>query len=428
MDNNEIYVSLDIGTSNVKVIIGEMVNGHLNVIGVGNAESNGLKRGSIVDIDDTVQSIRKAISEAERMVGVQINRVIVGIGTNQVQLSPCKGVVAVASDNREITDNDVQRVIESARSVAIVPEREFIDVIPVQFIVDGLEEIKDPRGMIGVRLEMDGILVTGVKTMIHNLLRCVERAGLEITDICLQPLGAAEIALTKDEKNRGVALVDIGGGATCLSIFQSGTLKATTLLPIGGEHITKDISIVLQTSRDEAEQIKLKYGHAHYETASEEEVFQVENISQDESEEYSQLELAEIIEARLEEMLQLVQIETKKLGVRELPGGYVLTGGATKLPGMQSIAQQVLGGHVRIASPNNIGVREPQYTAGVGFIQYTCKKMKLNGENIPNHVQQEKQLERTPNYKVPKPEKVKKKDPEDSVGNKVKKFFRYLWE
>lgn len=429
MDSNEIYVSLDIGTSNVKVIIGEMVNDHLNVIGVGNVESNGLKKGSIVDIDETVQSIRKAISEAERMVGIQIHRVIVGIGTNQVHLSPCKGVVAVASDNKEITNNDVQRVIESAKSVAIVPEREFIDVIPVQFIVDGLEEIKDPRGMIGVRLEMDGILVTGVKTMIHNLLRCVERAGLEITDICLQPLGTAEVALTKDEKNRGVALVDIGGGATSLSVFQYGVLKATTSLPIGGEHLTKDISIVLQTPRDEAEQIKMKYGHAFYETASGEEVFEVQNISQDGAEQYSQLELAEIIEARFEEMLQLVNVELKRLGVRDLPGGIVLTGGTVKIPGVLNMAQHVLGGHVRIASPNYIGVRDPQFTAGVGLIQHAYKKMKLNGEESASHVhQREQQPERTTNNQVQKPAKAKQKDPEASVGNKVKKFFQYLWE
>jgi cell division protein FtsA len=187
MNSNEIFVSLDIGTSNVKVIIGEMLNDNLNIIGVGNVKSEGLRKGTIVDIDETVHSIKKAIEQAERMVGIAINRVVVGIAGNHIQLQSCHGVVAVSSDNREITNDDILRVIDAAQVVSIPPEREIIDVIPRQFIVDGLDEINDPRGMIGVRLEMEGTIITGSKTVLHNLLRCVERAGLEITDICLQP-------------------------------------------------------------------------------------------------------------------------------------------------------------------------------------------------------------------------------------------------
>lgn len=211
MNSNEIYVSLDIGTSNVKVIIGEMVNDSLNIIGVGNVKSNGLKKGSIVDIDETVRSIKKAIEQAERMVGIHIEQVVVGVNANQVQLLPCHGVVAVSNEDREIGNEDVLRVLDAAQVVSIAPEREFIDVVPRQFIVDGLDEINDPRGMIGVRLEMEGTLITGSRTLLHNLLRCVEKAGLEIVDICLQPLAAATVAISSDEKNRGVALVDIGG-------------------------------------------------------------------------------------------------------------------------------------------------------------------------------------------------------------------------
>ncbi len=188
MNSNEIYVSLDIGTSNVKVIIGEMVNDSLNIIGVGNVKSNGLKKGSIVDIDETVRSIKKAIEQAERMVGIHIEQVVVGVNANQVQLLPCHGVVAVSNEDREIGNEDVLRVLDATQVVSIAPEREFIDVVPRQFIVDGLDEINDPRGMIGVRLEMEGTLITGSRTLLHNLLRCVEKAGLEIVDICLQPL------------------------------------------------------------------------------------------------------------------------------------------------------------------------------------------------------------------------------------------------
>lgn len=200
MNSNEIYVSLDIGTSSVKVIIGEMVNDTLNIIGVGNVHSEGLRKGSIVDIDETVHSIKKAIEQAERMIGMEIKNVIVGITGNHVMLQPSHGVVAVSSENREITDEDVARVIDAAQVVSIPPERDIIDVIPKQFIVDGLDEISDPRGMIGVRLEMEGTIITGSKTILHNTLRCVERAGLEIMDITLQPLAAGAFALSKDEK------------------------------------------------------------------------------------------------------------------------------------------------------------------------------------------------------------------------------------
>lgn len=210
MNSKDIYVSLDIGTSSVKVIIGEMVNDTLNIIGVGKVQSEGLRKGSIVDIDETVHSIKRAVEQAERMIGMEINQVIVGVTGNHVKLQPCHGVVAVSSENREISDEDISRVIDAAQVVSIPPEREIIDVIPKQFIVDGLDEINDPRGMIGVRLEIEGMIITGSKTILHNTLRCVEKAGLEILDITLQPLAAGAFALSKDEKNLGVALVDIG--------------------------------------------------------------------------------------------------------------------------------------------------------------------------------------------------------------------------
>ena len=269
MNSNEIYVSLDIGTSSVKVIIGEMVNDALNIIGVGNVPSEGLRKGSIVDIDETVHSIKRAIEQAERMIGMDIRQVIVGITGNHIMLQSSHGVVAVSSENREITDDDIARVIDAAQVVSIPPEREIIDIIPKQFIVDGLDEIHDPRGMIGVRLEMEGTIITGSKTILHNILRCVEKAGLEILDITLQPLAAGAYALSKDEKNLGVTLIDIGGGSTTIALFDQGELVSTTVLPVGGDHITKDISIGLRTSSEEAEKIKLKYGHAFYDHASE---------------------------------------------------------------------------------------------------------------------------------------------------------------
>ncbi|MFB6466552.1 cell division protein FtsA [Cytobacillus sp. Hz8] len=427
MNSNEIFVSLDIGTSSVKVIIGEMVNDSLNIIGVGNVKSEGLRKGSIVDIDETVHSIRQAIEQAERMIGMHINKVIVGISGNHVFLQPCHGVVAVSSENREITDEDVARVIDAAQVVSIPPEREIIDVIPRQFIVDGLDEINDPRGMIGVRLEMEGIIITGSKTILHNTLRCVERAGLEIMDIALQPLAAGSLALSKDEKNLGVALIDIGGGSTTIAVYDQGFLRATSVLPVGGDHITKDLSIGLKTSSEDAEKIKIKYGHAFYDLASEEEVFSVPIIGSDQHQQYNQLEISDIIEARMEEIFELILKEINRLGVRGLPGGYVLTGGVSNTEGILELGQAVLQNRVRIAIPDYIGVREPQYTTAVGLIKFAYKNAKVQGRKM-GHAAIAGEMKEKRIQKQPQPKQKPVKQPEEKMSSRVKKFLGYFFE
>lgn len=427
MNSNEIYVSLDIGTSSVKVIIGEMVNDALNIIGVGNVPSEGLRKGSIVDIDETVHSIKRAIEQAERMIGMDIRQVIVGITGNHIMLQSSHGVVAVASENREITDDDIARVIEAAQVVSIPPEREIIDVIPKQFIVDGLDEIHDPRGMIGVRLEMEGTIITGSKTILHNILRCVEKAGLEILDITLQPLAAGAYALSKDEKNLGVALIDIGGGSTTIALFDQGELVSTSVLPVGGDHITKDISIGLRISSEEAEKIKLKYGYAFYDHASEDVVFNVSIIGSDQQQQFNQLEISDIIEARMEEIFELVMAELQRIGVQDVPGGFVLTGGVANTPGILEIAQIVLQNRVRIASPDYIGVREPQYTTAVGLIKFAYKNAKIQGRHmstapVAQEVKEKRPVKQT--HAKPKEER----QPEEKVSSKMKKFFGYFFE
>lgn len=427
MNSNEIYVSLDIGTSSVKVIIGEMVNDSLNIIGVGNVKSEGLRKGSIVDIDETVHSIRKAIEQAERMIGMEINKVIVGVTGNHVMLQPCHGVVAVSSENREITNDDVARVIDAAQVISIPPEREIIDVIPKQFIVDGLDEINDPRGMIGVRLEMEGTIITGSKTILHNTLRCVERSGLEILDITLQPLASGAFALSKDEKNLGVALVDIGGGSTTISVFEQGFLRATSVLPVGGDHITKDISIGLRTSTEDAEKIKTKHGHAFYDHASEEEVFSVPIIGSDQHQQFNQLEVSDIIEARMEEIFDLIQNEIRRLGIRDLPGGYVLSGGVANTQGILELAQVVFQNRVRIAIPDYIGVREPQYTTAVGLIKFAYKNAKIQGRSIGNSTAASETKEKRV-QKQPQPKTKPDKQPEERMTSRVKKFLGYFFE
>jgi cell division protein FtsA len=427
MNNNEIYVSLDIGTSSVKVIIGEMVKDSLNIIGVGNVPSEGLRKGSIVDIDETVHSIRRAIEQAERMIGMDIRQVIVGITGNHIMLQPSHGVVAVSSENREITDEDIARVIDAAQVVSVPPEREIIDVIPKQFIVDGLDEINDPRGMIGVRLEMEGTIITGSKTILHNVLRCVEKAGLEILDITLQPLAAGSFALSKDEKDLGVALIDIGGGSTTIAFFENGGLKYTTVLPIGGDHITKDISIGLRTSSEDAENIKMKYGCAFYDLASEDEVFSVSIIGSDQQQQFNQLEISDIIEARMEEIFELILVDLHHLGVKDLRGGFVLTGGVANTIGILELAQDVFQSRVRIAIPDYIGVREPQYTTAVGLIKFAYKNAKIQGRQMSSQTANHEVKEKRP-VKQTQVKTKQEKQPEEKVTSKVKKFFGYFFE
>jgi cell division protein FtsA len=426
LDNSEILVSLDIGTTNIKVIIGEVLEDSLNIIGVGTAKSLGMKKGAIVDIDQTVHSIRNAVEQAERMVGMQIDRVVVGINGSHIWLQSCHGVVAVQNETREIDDEDVTRVLDGAQVVSIPPEREIIDVVPEQFIVDGLDGITDPRGMIGVRLEMEGTLITCSKTVLHNTLKCVEKAGLEIADICLSPLGAGSVALSNDEKAMGVALIDIGGGSTTISIFENDYLVATSTIALGGENITKDLSIGLRTSTQEAEDIKLNYGHAFYDDADEEETFDVSIIGSNHKETFNQLQIADMIEARMEEIIEFAKREINRMGYSELPGGYVLTGGTIAMPGALELSQALFHSNVRIAIPDYIGVREPIYTTGVGILQFAYHNAKIQGKPIYPAVRnnnQEQVSKRKPKQPKSKESKDTNKKKESGIANLFKYFF-----
>jgi len=376
LNGNDILVSLDIGSSKVRVIIGEINNGAMNIVGVGSADSEGIRKGAIVDIDQTVQSIRNAIDHAERMVGVTISDVHVGISGNHIALQSSHGVVAVSNENREIGQEDIERVLQAARVIALPPEREIIGVVPKQYVVDGLEEIHDPRGMIGVRLEVEATIVTGAKTAVHNLVRCVEKAGLNVSGLILNSLASCQLALSKDERTMGTVLVDIGAGATTISIFDQGNLVATSTLPIGGEYITNDISIGLRTQTEVAEKIKLKYGCAIIGDADPEQTFKVTRIGSNTDKSYTQEDLAHIIEPRVQEIFHLIDAEVQRLEIQDLAGGYVLTGGTVSMPGVAAVGQAELQAPVRVAVPDFIGVRDPAYINGVGIIQYVTKYLK----------------------------------------------------
>ena len=427
MNNHDIYVSLDIGSSSIKVLIGEMSDQQLHVIGVGHVKSNGIRKGAIVDIDATVQSIKKAVDQAERMTGIEINSVVLGIPANQTQVQAVKGVVAVNSEDREITDEDLQRVLESAQVMSIPPEREMVNLIPRQYIVDHLDEIKDPRGMIGIRLEVDATMFTTSKTLLHNVLRCVERAGLSIQEIYLQPLAAGSYALTEDEKNQGTAFIDLGGGSTTIAVFEEGLLTRTSVIPVGGNHITKDLSIVLKTPTEQAEMIKKQYGHAFYDDASDEQLFEVPVVGTDTTDQYSQRFISEIIGVRLEELFELVIDELHRLGVRDLPGGIVITGGVAQLEGIAQLARQVMQTRVRIYIPDYIGVREPSFTTAVGLIRYAYADDEFYGRQDEQDLALVAASHTPPKQKV---KKVEKNDGENKPGvlDAAKKLFNKFFE
>jgi cell division protein FtsA len=409
LSNNDIIVSLDIGTSKVRAIIGEVVNGAINIVGVGSADSEGIRKGAIVDIDQTVKSIRSAVDHAERMVGVTISEVYVGITGNHITLQSSHGVVAVSNEDREIGEEDIDRVIQASRVIALPPEREIIGVVPKQYLVDGQEGINDPRGMIGVRLEVEASIITGAKTGIHNLIRVVEKSELKVAGLILMSLASGQLALSKDEKAIGTVLVDVGAGATTIAVFENGNLSATSTLPIGGEYITNDIAIGLRTQMEIAEKIKLKFGCASIEDSAADQVFKVTRIGSNVEKEFSQVDLANIVEPRVQEIFQLIRAEVHRLGYGDVSGGYVLTGGTVSMPGILSVAQAELATSVRIAVPDYIGVRDPAFTSGVGIIQFATKYLRTrqSSSNLIKKAQGKSSSKKSSNDKPGWVERVK---------------------
>ncbi|ASS75861.1 cell division protein FtsA [Tumebacillus algifaecis] len=373
MTNGDIIVSLDIGTSKVRAIIGEVTGTEIQIIGVGSADGDGIRKGAIVDIDKTVQSIRAAIDHAERMVGIQISSAYIGISGNHISLQNSHGVVAVNSPNREIGEEDIDRVLQASRVIALPPEREIIDVVPKGYVVDGLTDISDPRGMIGVRLEVEAYIITGSRTIIHNLVRCVERAGVQIAGLVLSPLSAGTVALTNDEKKLGVGLIDLGAGQTTVSVFKEGILEATTVLPVGGDHVTNDIAIGLRTQTEAAEGIKLRHACALVSESVQDHTFKVSRVGGNADKEFTQVDLAHIIEPRLQEIFMMVRQEMEKLGYKELAGGYVLTGGGANLPAVDKLAEFELESSVRVAIPEFLGVKDASFINGVGIIRNVAR-------------------------------------------------------
>src|SRR5215468_8655878 len=375
--STEIIVGLDIGTTKIACIAGEVTDDGVDIIGIGTAPSKGLRRGYVVNIDATVSSIQQAVDEAENMAGCEITTVYAAISGAHVRGLNSHGIVAVK--DKEVRDADITRVIDAAKAVAIPMDREVIHVLPQEFIIDDQGGIKEPLGMSGVRLEAKVHIVTGAVSSAQNIVKCANRTGLNVSDIVLQPLASAEAVLGEDEKELGVCLVDIGGGTTDIAIFSGGSIVHTAVIALGGNNLTSDIAIGLRTPAHEAERIKQKYGCSLASMVNKDETIEVPSVGGRQPRVLGRQILCEILEPRVEEIFQLVHREIQKCGFEDLLGsGVVITGGSTLLAGMPELAEEVLALPVRKGMPRGIGglvdvVKSPMYATGVGLVVYGAK-------------------------------------------------------
>ena len=369
MARDGFFTGLDIGTNSIKVLVAEHRNGELNVIGVSNAKSKGVKDGIIVDIEAAATAIKSAISQAEEKAGISIKSVNVGLPGNLLQVEPTQGMIPVTSDTKEITDQDVENVVKSALTKSMTPDREVITFIPEEFIVDGFQGIRDPRGMMGVRLEMRGLLYTGPRTILHNLRKTVERSGVQVENIIISPLALVRSVLNEGEREFGATVIDMGAGQTTVATIRNQELQFTNILQEGGDYVTKDISKVLKTSQKLAEGLKLNYGEAYPSLASNE-TFQVEVIGEVEPVEVTESYLAEIISARIKHIFEQIKQELERRHLLDLPGGIVLIGGNAILPGIVELAQEVFDVGVKLYVPNQVGIRNPAFAHVISLSEF----------------------------------------------------------
>ena len=377
--DNNLIVGLDIGTSKVVAIVGEvMPDGEIEIIGIGSQQSRGLKKGVVVNIESTVQSIQRAVEEAELMAGCQIKSVFAGIAGSHVKSINSNGVVAIK--DKEVTPTDVARVIDAAKAVAIPADQKILHVLPQEFLIDNQEGIRDPISMSGVRLEARVHLVTGAVSAAQNIVKCVRRCGLEVDDIILEQLASSAAVLTDDEKELGVCLVDIGGGTTDIAVFVDGAIRHTAVIPIAGDQVTNDIAVALRTPTQYANDLKIKYACALRQLASPDESIEVPSVGDREPRRLARQTLAEVVEPRYEELLSLVQAELRRSGFEEIcVAGIVLTGGSSKMEGVIELAEEIFHMPVRLGVPQHVNglvdvIRNPIHATGVGLLLFGNKQ------------------------------------------------------
>jgi cell division protein FtsA len=372
-DNKKLVVGLDIGTSKIAAIVAEIKpEGGLEIIGMGNCPAKGLKKGVVVNIETTVQAIQRALEEAELMADCKIKDVYTGIAGSHIKSFNSQGMVAIK--DKEVGQQDIDRVIETAKAVQIPNDQQILHILNQEFIIDGQEDVREPLGMSGVRLEVKVHIVTGAVSAAQNIIKCVRRCGLEVSDLILQPLASAMAVVSEDEKDLGVALVDIGGGTTDLAIFTHGAIRHTAVIPIAGDQITNDIAMALRTPTKDAEDLKQRYGCSLSQLADPQQMIEVPGIGERGSRELSRKTLAEVIEPRVEELYSLVQAELRRSGYEELlSSGIVITGGSSLMQGMVELGEEIFHMPVRVGVPHYNGalaevVKHPRYSTAVGLL------------------------------------------------------------
>jgi cell division protein FtsA len=376
---SNVLVGLDIGTTKTTAIVGEITETGIDIIGIGTSPAKELRKGVVVNIESTVEAIKKAVEEAEHMSGCRINSAYVGIAGSHVKGQNSLGIVAIKG--REVGEEDVQRAIEASKAIAIPVDREILHTLPQSYVVDGQDGIRDPIGMSGVRLEAKVHIVTGSVPSIQNIVKSVNRVGLDIDDIIMEQLAASEAVLSSDEKDLGVVLIDIGGSTTGIAIFSEGSIKHTAILPVGGNYLTSDIATGLRTPFNDAERIKIRYGCALTSLIPKEEIIEVPSVGGREDRQVSRQILGRIVEPRMEEILNLALKEIVRSGYEDLlAAGVVLTGGTALLSGINEMAEQIFDMPVRRGNPTGVGglsdvVNSPAYTVGVGLIIYGSKQI-----------------------------------------------------
>jgi cell division protein FtsA len=377
---DNLIVGLDIGTTKICAIVAEVTEAGVDIVGIGTHPSRGLRKGVVVDIDSTVDSIKHAVEEAELMADCEITSVYAGIAGGHIDGFNSHGIVAVK--NQEVAESDVRRVIDAAKAVAIPMDREVIHVIPQEFIIDDQDGIREPIGMSGVRLEAKIHIVTAAVTSAQNIVKCANKAGLNVVDIVLEPLASAEAVLAQDERELGVCLIDIGGGTTDIAVFAGGSIKHTSVLGIGGYHLSNDVAVGLRTPFDEAERIKKRFGVASARFLGSDDIITVPSVGGRRPREVSRKILCEIIEPRMEEILGLAHREIVKSGLdARIPSGVVLTGGCAALAGITELAEEIFESPVRLGAPANVGglqdvVRDPMHATGVGLVLFGYSQAK----------------------------------------------------
>jgi len=376
-----LIVGLDIGTSKVVAIVGEVTpEGKMEIVGMGSHPSRGLKKGVVVNIESTVRSIQRAVEEAESMAGCQIHSVMTGIAGSHIRGFNSHGIVAIREN--EVTEQDIERVIDAAKAVAIPLDQKILHVLPQEFIIDGQEGIREPLGMAGVRLETKVHMVTGSVSAAQNIVKCVRRCGLEVQDIILEQLASSYAVLTEDEKQLGVCLIDIGGGTTDIALFSEGAICHTAVIPVAGDQVTNDIAVSLRIPIPSAETVKIQYGCAERKLTSHDEMFEVPSINDRALKRLSRMTLAEVVEPRYEELFIMVRDELRRSGLEERMGsGIVVTGGSARMEGVVELAEEIFNMPSRLGVPRDVYglvdvVRNPIYSTGVGLLLYGNQTQK----------------------------------------------------